>query len=89
MHFNISIFRAHLNDLENILPFLAIGFLYMLTGPTPLVAKILFAIVAVARIIHTFVYAIVIVPQPARGLAFGVAMGITVYMAVSTLIWAI
>jgi glutathione S-transferase len=76
-----------LNDLENILPFFIIGLLYTLTNPSPYIAKTLFMTVAIARIVHTLVYAVVVIPQPARGLSWGIAYGITIYMAVQTLIF--
>lgn len=79
-------FRAHRNDLENILPFFVIGFLYVLIDPTPALAVNLFRAVGIARIVHTIVYAVVVVPQPSRALAFFVALGATVYMAIQVVI---
>ncbi|XP_055597936.1 microsomal glutathione S-transferase 1-like [Uranotaenia lowii] len=76
--------RAHLNDLENITPFLAIGFLYLLTGPSATVAINLFRLVGISRIVHTLVYAVFVIPQPARGIAWMLAYGSTLYMAVKT-----
>ena len=73
--------------MENILPFFVIGLLYTLTNPTPYIAKSLFMAVAVSRIVHTLVYAVVVIPQPARALSWGVAYGITGYMAVQTLMF--
>nr|AWX49639.1 microsomal glutathione S-transferase [Musca domestica] len=73
--------RAHLNDLENILPFFTAGFLYVLTNPSAMVAINLFRAAVAARVIHTLVYAVVVVPQPARFLSFGAAYLITGYMA--------
>ncbi|XP_036318442.1 microsomal glutathione S-transferase 1 isoform X3 [Rhagoletis pomonella] len=81
--------RAHRNDLENILPFFAIGFLYVLIDPAPGLAINLFRAVGIARIIHTIVYAVVVMPQPSRALAFFVALGATVYMAVQVLLAAL
>ncbi|XP_014087467.1 microsomal glutathione S-transferase 1 [Bactrocera oleae] len=78
--------RAHRNDLENILPFFVIGFLYVLIDPTPALAVNLFRAVGIARIVHTIVYAVVVVPQPSRALAFFVALGATVYMAIQVVI---
>ncbi|XP_052864042.1 microsomal glutathione S-transferase 1-like isoform X3 [Anopheles cruzii] len=78
--------RAHLNDLENILPFFVVGFLYLLTDPVPFLAINLFRLVAVSRIVHTLVYAVFVVPQPARFLAYMGAMGPTAYMAFQTLL---
>ncbi|XP_058127623.1 microsomal glutathione S-transferase 1-like [Anopheles ziemanni] len=79
--------RAHQNDLENILPFFVIGFLYLLTDPAPFLAINLFRLVAASRIIHTLVYAVVVVPQPARFLAFIGAMLPMQYMAVKTILY--
>ncbi|XP_011191725.1 microsomal glutathione S-transferase 1 isoform X2 [Zeugodacus cucurbitae] len=73
--------RAHRNDMENILPYFTMALLYICTNPDPTVACILFRVVAVARILHTLVYAFYPVPQPSRIIAFGVAFAITIYMA--------
>ena len=62
--------RAHRNDLENILPFLVIGFLYALTGPSYTVAWWLFVLFTVARLLHTAVYIAGL--QPWRTVFFGV-----------------
>jgi glutathione S-transferase len=78
--------RGHLNDLENILPFLAVAFLYILTEPSQFLAVNLFRTFTVARILHTFVYTIVVLPQPSRGLVWGVGYAITIYMAVVVII---
>jgi uncharacterized MAPEG superfamily protein len=69
--------RAHQNDLENILPFFAIGFLYALTGPSYAVASWLFIIFTAGRIAHTAVYIAGL--QPWRTVAFAVA-GIPLYL---------
>uniref|UniRef100_A0A0K8VIK6 Microsomal glutathione S-transferase 1 n=1 Tax=Bactrocera latifrons TaxID=174628 RepID=A0A0K8VIK6_BACLA len=78
--------RAHLNDLENLLPFFVIGFLYVLIDPIPALAINLFRAVGIARIVHTIVYAVVVVPQPSRALAFFVALSATVYMGFQVVI---
>lgn len=62
--------RAHRNDLENILPFLAVGFLYALTGPSYRLAWWLFVPFTVARVLHTIFYAFGL--QPWRTIAFEV-----------------
>lgn len=62
--------RAHQNDLENILPFLAIGFLYALSGPSYAVAWWLFVAFTAARLVHTAVYIAGL--QPWRTVVFGV-----------------
>ncbi|XP_052900716.1 microsomal glutathione S-transferase 1-like isoform X1 [Anopheles moucheti] len=79
--------RAHLNDLENILPFFVIGFLYLLTNPAPFLAVNLFRVVAVSRILHTLVYAVVVIPQPARFLAFVGGMLPISYMTLQTILY--
>ena len=48
--------RAHLNDIENIIPFVLIAAIYLTTGPSLGTAKLLFRIFTAARYIHTFVY---------------------------------
>ncbi|XP_043658773.1 microsomal glutathione S-transferase 1 isoform X1 [Drosophila teissieri] len=77
--------RAHRNDLENILPFFAIGLLYVLTDPAAFLAINLFRAVGIARIAHTLVYAVVVVPQPSRAIAFFVAVAATAYMALQVI----
>ncbi|KAH8396018.1 hypothetical protein KR222_001878 [Zaprionus bogoriensis] len=73
--------RAHRNDMENILPYFLMALIYVCTDPNPLIACNLFRLAAVARIIHTLVYAVYPVPQPARILAFATMLLITFYMA--------
>jgi len=51
------------------------------------VAINLFRIVTVARILHTIVYTIVIVPQPSRAVTCSVAYAINIYMAVQVLLY--
>lgn len=76
--------RAHLNDLENIPFFFAAAFFYILTNPSPWLAIKLFQAFTVARILYTFVYAIVVVRQPARALCWGVGYTVTIYMALQS-----
>uniref|UniRef100_A0A9L0JYL0 Microsomal glutathione S-transferase 1 n=1 Tax=Equus asinus TaxID=9793 RepID=A0A9L0JYL0_EQUAS len=72
--------RAHLNDLENIVPFLGIGLLYSLSGPDLSTAILHFRIFVGARIYHTIAY-LTPLPQPNRALAFFVGYGVTLSMA--------
>ncbi|EHB13150.1 Microsomal glutathione S-transferase 1 [Heterocephalus glaber] len=76
--------RAHLNDLENIVPFLGIGLLYSLSGPDLSTALLHFRIFVGARIYHTIAYLLPL-PQPNRGLAFFAGYGVTLSMAYSLL----
>merc|ERR1719330_1347535 len=71
--------RAHLNDMENILPFFCLGILYIFTNPELSTAVLVFRIFAGCRIIHSIVYLLVI-PQPARALAFFGGMGANLFM---------
>lgn len=79
--------RAHRNDLENILPFFAVGLLYILINPDAFIAINLIRVVAISRIIHTIVYAVVIIPQPARVLSWTICYVATGFMAVRTIIF--
>jgi len=72
--------------LENILPFIAIAFFYILTDPTEFLAVNLFRVFTVARILHTFVYTIVVTPQPSRALVWGAGYAVTIYMAVQVIL---
>lgn len=79
--------RAHQNDLENILPYFVIGFFYILTNPDPVIAANLFRAVAVSRIAHTLVYAVVVIPQPARAIAWLIPYVTSFYMAFKTILF--
>ncbi|XP_060924241.1 microsomal glutathione S-transferase 1-like [Limanda limanda] len=72
--------RCHLNDLENIVPFVVIGLLYALTAPEPSAALLHFRIFAGARIFHTVAY-VCALPQPSRALGFIVGLMVTFSMA--------
>ncbi|CAG9764983.1 unnamed protein product [Ceutorhynchus assimilis] len=78
--------RAHLNDLENIPVFFALCFAYLTTNPSVFLASSLIRVFTACRFIHTIVYAVVVIPQPARALSWGIAFSITVYMGVSTIL---
>lgn len=60
---------------------------YVLTNPAVTLATLLFKVVAIARIVHTIVYTVVVIPQPARALAWFVPYAITAYMAVKTILY--
>lgn len=81
--------RAHLNDLENIPAFWVLGALYLTTGPAAAWATLLFRLSAAGRIIHTIVYAVVPLPQPARAIAFGIPYFINWYMGIQTVLYYI
>lgn len=58
----------------------------MLTDPLPDVAVNLFRVAVAARLWHTIIYAIYVIPQPARAIGFLIPLIITIYMAVMTAI---
>merc|ERR1711988_411788 len=72
--------RAHQNDIENIIPFAILGFLYIFTNPAYSTALLCFRLFAGARILHTVVY-LLVVPQPARALCFFANIFTNIYMA--------
>lgn len=78
--------RAHRNDLENILIYFMAAFGYILTNPAPAFAILLLRFYTIARIVHTFVYAVIVIPQPARAASFFVGYFITAYMALMTVL---
>ncbi|XP_066291823.1 microsomal glutathione S-transferase 1-like isoform X2 [Branchiostoma lanceolatum] len=75
--------RLHRNDLENIPAFLAVGLLYVLTGPSPGVALWHFRVFTAARCLHTVSYLAAV--QPWRALGFIAGILTTTSMAVQVL----
>jgi glutathione S-transferase len=63
--------RAHMNALENILPFLPMGYLMVLTRPSVAVAAGLFGTFTFFRLAHTFFY--LKGKQPGRTISFAIA----------------
>jgi len=76
--------RAHLNDLENIPMFWALGSMFLFTEPSLLAAQLCFYGFAAARCVHTAVYLLGL--QPHRALAFFYGQGVNMYMAVNILL---
>jgi len=76
--------RSHQNDLENIVPFLVIGFLYALSGPSYTLAAVLLIVFTLARVLYTVVYVAGL--QPWRTILFGVAQLSLYLIAIATLI---
>ncbi|XP_060606358.1 microsomal glutathione S-transferase 1-like [Ruditapes philippinarum] len=76
--------RCHLNDIENVLPFVLIGLLYVLTGPTVASATLHFRLFAGFRLFHTIAY-MFILPQPSRAIAFFVGFGVNISMAITVI----
>ncbi|XP_072384164.1 microsomal glutathione S-transferase 1-like [Diabrotica undecimpunctata] len=78
--------RAHLNDLENIPLFFVAGLIYTFANPGETAAKVLFVVYVVTRYLHTIVYAVVPIPQPARALCWSTGYIINIYMAMYSLV---
>merc|ERR1711992_161149 len=76
--------RAHLNDMENILPFFCLAILYIFTEPALSTATLLFRIFAACRIVHTIAYVLPL-PQPTRTLSFFGGVAVNYYMAFNIL----
>jgi glutathione S-transferase len=64
--------RIQRNDGENILPFFAIGLLYVLTGASPFGASVYLWTFTIARLAHTIVYTAQL--QPWRAITFFVGV---------------
>ncbi|XP_015271099.1 PREDICTED: microsomal glutathione S-transferase 1-like, partial [Gekko japonicus] len=71
--------RIHLNDLENIVPFAVIGLFYSVSGVSYSTAWWHYHIFLGARIFHTIAYFIPL-PQPCRGLSWGIGYFVTFSM---------
>lgn len=75
--------RSHLNDLENILPWVAITYIYLGTAPSNWMAGLLIRTFVLSRIGHTLSYA-VFPKQPFRAIAFFAGFAITAFEAAAT-----
>lgn len=73
-------FSCHLNDLENVVPFVILGAFYCLTNPILGSALLVFRFFAVARVLHTVCY-LGCIPQPSRATMFGIGLTVNLYMA--------
>ena len=78
--------RIHQNDQENLLPFLAIGWLYVMTQPAPAVAQALFYGYVLSRLLHFAAY-LGARPHEWRAALWTAGSLVMIFMAVATL-WA-
>ncbi|KAF7278541.1 hypothetical protein GWI33_008245 [Rhynchophorus ferrugineus] len=78
--------RAFQNDLENIPAFLFIGLVYLFVPAPNWLIHLLYYTYLLARIGHSIVYAVYILPQPSRGICFGLSFIIVLYMSLHVLI---
>jgi len=77
--------RNHLNDIENIVPFVLVGFLYVGTNPDRDLALWHFRIFFVSRLLHTLTYQLAL-PQPSRTISCIVGYLATLSMAARVLL---
>ncbi|CAF1416936.1 unnamed protein product [Adineta steineri] len=77
--------RNHLNDVENIIPFVLIGFGYIACNPNPTLAVWHFRIFFVSRLLHTFAYQIPL-RQPSRAITCMIGGIATISMAIQILL---
>lgn len=79
--------RAHRNDLESTLPFLAIGLVYVLIGPPVLLAKVLLISFTILRCVFSLFY--IRTMQPWRSTSFMLAELCLVIMLLQILWWGL
>ena len=79
--------RAHRNDLESTLPFLAIGLVYVLTGPPLLLANVLLIAFTALRCVFSLFY--IRAMQPWRSASFMLAELCLVIMLLQILWWGL
>jgi glutathione S-transferase len=75
--------RVHLNLIENALPFFVIGFVYTLTDPSLVMARLLFFGFVALRLLHALFYMKAI--QPARAMSFFGGMLVNLVMVAQVL----
>ena len=81
----IFYFRIHLNDLENIIPFILVGNLYILTSPPVAMAIWHFRLFFTERLYH-FVAYFTPLPQPNRVTSFYAGWLVNVSMGIQIII---
>lgn len=79
----LRIKRAHINLLENAVPFFVIGLLYTFTSPGLMVAQVLFTTFVVVRLFHAVFY--LTAKQPFRTMSFAVGALVNLAMVVQVL----
>jgi glutathione S-transferase len=75
--------RAHLNALENSVPFFVIGLLYTLTSPGLTLARILLLTFVAVRLLHAVFY--LTAKQPFRTMMFAICALINIVMVVQVI----
>ncbi|GAA6103354.1 prostaglandin E synthase [Tachysurus ichikawai] len=77
--------RAHFNAMENILPFIFLGAIYSMTGPSLLIAKVHFLVFFLGRMMHSVAYLFAL-KAPTRSLAYIIAQVPCFSMAIQILL---
>nr|XP_020442981.1 prostaglandin E synthase [Monopterus albus] len=77
--------RAHINDMENILPFFFLGTVYSMTGPSLTVARLHFLVFFMGRVLHSIAYLLAL-RAPTRSLAYIIAQIACFSMALQVLV---
>ncbi|UJR15177.1 hypothetical protein I4U23_002138 [Adineta vaga] len=72
--------RNHLNDIENIVPFVLVGLMYIGTNPDRDIALWHFRIFFISRVLHTLTYQLAL-PQPSRFITCAIGYLTTLSMA--------
>lgn len=80
--------RLHRNHLENIPAFWVIGLLFVLTGPSLLIAQIFFYGFVAARVLHFIAYSMA-TPHEVRATFYTIGSVLVIMMAVMVLLRAI
>ncbi|ENN74663.1 prostaglandin E synthase [Dendroctonus ponderosae] len=79
--------RAFQNDLENIPAFLFISLAYLFVGVANWAVHLLFYLFLIARTLHSLVYALYVIPQPARAICFCLGLLINCYLSFHVLVY--
>jgi glutathione S-transferase len=79
----LRIKRAHLNALENAVPFFVIGLLYTMTSPTLTMARVLFFLFVGIRVFHAIFY--LSAKQPFRTMSFAIGAIVNLTMVVQVI----
>ena len=79
--------RIHRNDLENIPAFLAVGLLFVMTGPSPVLAGALMYGFVAARLLHTAAYTTK-QSHEVRATLYTVGSLVVIFMAIYVLVVA-
>ena len=80
------VLRAHANAMANVLPFLVLGFLYVILGGSRTGALAYFGVFTAARFVHSLTYVVGL--QPWRTVSFVIALLASVGLLVQVLMRA-